>query len=1084
MRQQEANQFDKGLCLDNNAIAVDNHTLTGALNATMITMNGNELVLQNDMGNSKVDNAALPSGFVPVGIKEFGGIVYVASYNPEKGTSELGCFPSPEQSLESENSGSAKKVITITSEEQTSKVQLLDMIRPGDKICIREAVTEGVEKFNNTFLERQVLIVDPKSGESFDASDSLKIHTNESDPLDTYTGNVAGELWVQEKLIIPAYIKVNIKAVKTADGITTVTFIPTACNSEGNEFTREGYTLTYTAEVTVTEGEVSEDSDDSLKYTIEDSNASITYTITPSIKDTDYTLKNLQVQGTIALSQLGTGEVTFGTFRYYNNILENEFNLEYDIQAYVDNETTQVDSIELEYREVITDNDKLSLGTAKTIALSTVDYFGSFTTVIPYDANFKTGKLYLGRIIAKTSEINSAAESIKYSSPMYTIITSAVTNNYYMQNPSASMFSTDASTKLELNWKVNWEESKAEQSAKQLHPSAMNTGTSLPSKKQLGDSISADSCIKLQTVQYGQYVQSFTPTLEVDTVDDFFPFTIDNTFKVSVNEGDATYQVEAIETAGTLNTDEIVTSVEETKIECESKAEGSISTVTNKVWNKSNNGWEGENGKYTIDLGYALTSQYLAKLAENGATEGDTYVQTYESNDCAALVPYLSLYSADSDKLDTVLGTGYFAEETKGKYDYIKPSEWWTFLVWRSSKRKRATKVAVIKANANYDNKAMLEDFGMVPGQGDYSNDQAIPLFETTSTNQNWRFYSSTTNDYLHNELKIYPALFLWQGCSDVGCTLHYNLQPNVDKVGTQAFSIPIMYDTAGEMYVIGQFRTNVGGKTAETSKDSNNLLYYIIDNFSHIYVRQAGQSVKFNYYKSSEDLEDFKYTNPFQAIVNLTIQADKAVTLKFGDVNDLTVVEGEEEYQLPQFTLAASSLDGSEKHNVTITLDSYDQVSEDVAYQAATPLMGNAAVVRKENADGTTEIETLTFAYAGFDSTDIEELDLTHAYYYDSINNKLIDCEKYAISNPGSTSGGYIAQAFYNKNFKVTYDANLDYNIIVINKANVSEKLIKVTNANIGKELGQQLISSIANKHVVNLPLVKDSEANKMYVN
>jgi hypothetical protein len=45
MRQQEANQFDKGLNLDTNPITMDNHTLTGALNATMITMNGNELVL-------------------------------------------------------------------------------------------------------------------------------------------------------------------------------------------------------------------------------------------------------------------------------------------------------------------------------------------------------------------------------------------------------------------------------------------------------------------------------------------------------------------------------------------------------------------------------------------------------------------------------------------------------------------------------------------------------------------------------------------------------------------------------------------------------------------------------------------------------------------------------------------------------------------------------------------------------------------------------------------------------------------------------------------------------------------------------
>ena len=87
MKQQESNQFDKGMNLDLNVINIDNHTLTSALNATMITRNGNETVLQNDMGNAKVELAYLPSGYVPVGMKEFGGIVYVASYNPLKGTS-------------------------------------------------------------------------------------------------------------------------------------------------------------------------------------------------------------------------------------------------------------------------------------------------------------------------------------------------------------------------------------------------------------------------------------------------------------------------------------------------------------------------------------------------------------------------------------------------------------------------------------------------------------------------------------------------------------------------------------------------------------------------------------------------------------------------------------------------------------------------------------------------------------------------------------------------------------------------------------------------------------------------------------
>jgi len=49
------------------------------------------------MGNRKVDHAYLPSGYQPVGMKEYGGIIYVAAYNPITNLSQIGSFPSPEQ---------------------------------------------------------------------------------------------------------------------------------------------------------------------------------------------------------------------------------------------------------------------------------------------------------------------------------------------------------------------------------------------------------------------------------------------------------------------------------------------------------------------------------------------------------------------------------------------------------------------------------------------------------------------------------------------------------------------------------------------------------------------------------------------------------------------------------------------------------------------------------------------------------------------------------------------------------------------------------------------------------------------------
>lgn len=66
----------------------------------MITYNGNEMMLQNDMGNTLIQDSAtgnimgLSEGFVPVGMKEHGGIIYIASVNKE-GKGEIGTIPSP-----------------------------------------------------------------------------------------------------------------------------------------------------------------------------------------------------------------------------------------------------------------------------------------------------------------------------------------------------------------------------------------------------------------------------------------------------------------------------------------------------------------------------------------------------------------------------------------------------------------------------------------------------------------------------------------------------------------------------------------------------------------------------------------------------------------------------------------------------------------------------------------------------------------------------------------------------------------------------------------------------------------------------
>ena len=121
-KKQTTNTFAGGLYKDFHPLTVPNTVLTDALNATYITMNGNETILQNDMGNGRVESAFLPNGYVPVGMKEYGGIIYVASYNPITNKSQLGCFPSPERNIDQEETDDPQTPLTLVEENGYTRI--------------------------------------------------------------------------------------------------------------------------------------------------------------------------------------------------------------------------------------------------------------------------------------------------------------------------------------------------------------------------------------------------------------------------------------------------------------------------------------------------------------------------------------------------------------------------------------------------------------------------------------------------------------------------------------------------------------------------------------------------------------------------------------------------------------------------------------------------------------------------------------------------------------------------------------------------------------------------------------------------
>jgi hypothetical protein len=142
---------------DLNPLTTPATLLTDCLNGTIVTFNGAEFTLQNDLGNCKVDKAFLKPGFIPMGMKDYAGIIYVASYNPITNECEFGSFPSPQEDFSTTDFPELSPVEftqtefilenNITHEKVTNVLGKLFepelfMLHPGDKYVITYTINE------------------------------------------------------------------------------------------------------------------------------------------------------------------------------------------------------------------------------------------------------------------------------------------------------------------------------------------------------------------------------------------------------------------------------------------------------------------------------------------------------------------------------------------------------------------------------------------------------------------------------------------------------------------------------------------------------------------------------------------------------------------------------------------------------------------------------------------------------------------------------------------------------------------------------------------------------------------------------
>lgn len=197
-RTETVNTFGDGMVLDLNPISTPNNVLTNCLNGTLITFNGNEGVLQNDMGNGRVETAFLPEGYIPLGTTQLGGIIYIVSYNPLIDKCQIGSFPSPERNITTDELNKANEDDENNIQDFSINVSKFfegDLIKsPYQKLILFNKVLHPGDKF-------QIYCKD------------LAISENTS-ILSAYGGNNANKL--------PRYLKFNVVAIQDNGQITNL----------------------------------------------------------------------------------------------------------------------------------------------------------------------------------------------------------------------------------------------------------------------------------------------------------------------------------------------------------------------------------------------------------------------------------------------------------------------------------------------------------------------------------------------------------------------------------------------------------------------------------------------------------------------------------------------------------------------------------------------------------------------------------------------------------------------------------------------------------------------------------------------
>jgi len=229
MKKEATNTWSEGLVMDLNPVSTPNTVLTDCVNGTIITYDGNEHSLQNDKGNYPLANCKLEKNFIPVGIKEYGDILYIVSYNPLTTETEIGSYPAPKTITSSDLDESISlDAIQTSIDSATGNTlnysyiveNLQDMkvfygkdpnklkINPGDKYKLSNWITSlsGASKYET--LKFYVL---DENRKSYDVTDKIKNANHTSDTFAYVEWDVPGWLALQPVFARVESMDLNVK---------------------------------------------------------------------------------------------------------------------------------------------------------------------------------------------------------------------------------------------------------------------------------------------------------------------------------------------------------------------------------------------------------------------------------------------------------------------------------------------------------------------------------------------------------------------------------------------------------------------------------------------------------------------------------------------------------------------------------------------------------------------------------------------------------------------------------------------------------------------------------------------------------